>query len=199
MTLSGIGEGETSMRRLALIATMVSLACSAGAAAQECVSSVAPAEGWAFLPVPRAVGNNTQILERLVCTACSPVVEVALAASPPKVPMPASPSGLAWAEADSSDHHQRVVGGLLDNLRRTAPGCTVTGDARRGANIGSLGVRPFDVQIVCPGKREERLTYFSSYDGKCLYDTVALWYGPPLDEANTQRLVRLVASVRFGR
>lgn len=186
------------MRRLAFIATMVSLVCG-NALAQECVSSVAPPEGWVTMPVTTAAGSATPVSERLVCTACSPLVEVVLGAAPPKVAMPASPSGLAWAEAATSDHHERAVSQVVANLRRTAPECTITGHARRGADIGSLGVLPVDVQKLCPGKREERQTNFISYDGKCLYYTLALWYGPPLDEANTQRLLRLVASVRFGR
>jgi hypothetical protein len=187
------------MRRLALIATMVSLGCSGGAVAQECVSSAEPPEGWVFLPGMVVTSASMPDTERFICTACSPVVEVVLAAAPPRMPMPPSPSGLAWAEAAPSDHHQRAVSELLDNLRRAAPECTVTGHARRGANVGSLGVLPVDVQKICPGKREERQTNFLSYDGKCLYQTLAMWYGPPLDEANTQRLLRLVASVRFGR
>lgn len=59
------------MRRLALIATMASLACG-NAVAQECVSSVAPPEGWVTLPVTTAGGSDTPVSERLVCTACSP-------------------------------------------------------------------------------------------------------------------------------
>lgn len=189
------------MRRLATtIALALSMASAGCAPPQECRSSVPlPAEGWAPLPFSPSAVTDTQVFQRLVCTACSPAVEVVLAAAPPRVPMPASPSGRAWAEAPTTDHHERAVRQVLDNLRATSPGCTVTGHARPGANVGSLGVLPIDVQKICPGKREERQTNFLSYDGRCLYMTLALWYGPPLDEAVTQRLLRLVAGVRFGR
>jgi hypothetical protein len=128
------------MQRLAMtIALVMSMApgsMAGGASAQDCRSSVAlPAEGWAFLPFSPSAVSDTQVFERLVCTACSPVVEVVLAAAPPKFPMPASPSGLAWAEAATADHHERAVRQLLDNLRATAPGCTVTGHARLVASV----------------------------------------------------------------
>lgn len=192
---------------LALFGGAFGLAVVASAAAQDCRAALqAYPAGWRGLNTPSSAAAQMALHIEAACTDCDPtvVVETFAGYASLRFRSQAMAFGTAaqFAQAMLADPQRRFgfLRDLIDSEQRLSPGCRFEGQVEGLAGIASLDMIVTTVRGECnaaPGKL--RASYFSGFDGLCLYRVRVKWPGwEPLPSGTQHRVVRFLEQIRFG-
>lgn len=192
---------------LALFSGAFAFVVAASAAAQDCRATLqAFPAGWRGLNTPAGAPAQMVLHIEAACTDCDPtvVVEAFVGYASLRFRSHAMALGVParFAQAMLADPQRRsgFLDDLIDGEHRQSPGCRFEGQVEGVAPIASLDMIVASVRGECtaaPGKL--RASYFSGFDGLCLYRVRVKWPGwEPLPAEVQDRVVGFLEQIRFG-
>lgn len=192
---------------LAVWSVYVVLLLGSAAAAQDCRASlqVYP-PGWRGLNTPSSATAQMLLHIEAACTTCTPTVVVEAFAGHASLRFRSQAlalgTGTPFAQAILADPQKRsgFLGDLLQGEHAQSPGCRFDGYVDGVSTIASLGMIVATLRGECteaPGQL--RASYFSGFDGRCLYSVRVKWPGwAPLPPDIQDHVVAFLEQIRFG-
>jgi len=192
---------------MAMLSCALPLAPVTAAVAQDCRATLTSnVQGWNGLNTPSRQAALMNLHIEVVCADCTPVVLFEAFVSPASLRFRSQTlalgTGTAFAQAVLSDPQIRAsfLADLVHSEQAHSPMCQFDGYVEGIAMVASLGMVATVLRGDCreaPGRL--RASYFSGFDGICIYRLRVTWRGwEPLPPDVQDRVMALLEKIRFG-
>lgn len=193
-------------RGVAICSSSFALVLGAAAAGQDCRAILqAYPPGWRELNTPAGASVQMTLHVETACTVCTPTVIVEVFGGHASLRFRSQAlalgTGAQFVQAMLADPRRRsgFLGDLVEGEQARSPGCRFDGHVDGVSTIGSLDMIAATLRGECneaPGQL--RASYFSGFDGRCLYRVRVKWPGwQPLPPDVQDSVVVFLEQIRF--